>query len=278
MKTILLPTDFSQTAQHAADFALSLTLLLEAKLVILNVIQPIADAYNIPMSSSHFYQYVEENAETSMDRFKEQMISRHKMSLEPYPIIETKVVYGNISSTILDVAKDYKVDFIVMGMVGDRTIIDDIFGSNALKVSKKAECPVWIIPQKTKIHQINKVVYVTDLEGDEVTFIKKTVDIIKVMGATLKAVHIHEDFEPEIFSSHEIIEHIKGALGESSVKFENLQRADVIEGIQKYLENQRPDALVIAHQDKSWLERLLYKSVITELTLKSKIPVLILQK
>jgi nucleotide-binding universal stress UspA family protein len=278
MKTILLPTDFSQTAQHAADFALSLTLLLDAKLVILNVIQPIADAYNIPMSSSHFYQYAEETAETSMNKFKEKMISRHKMSLEPYPIIETKVVYGNISSTILDVAKDFKTDFIVMGMVGDRTVIDNIFGSNALKISKKSECPVWIIPQKTKIHQIKNVVYVTDLEGNEISFIKKTIDIIKVMGGSLKTVHIHEDFEPEIFPSHEIIEHIKEALGENPVKFENLQRTDVIKGIENYLENQRPDALVIAHQDKSWLERVLYKSVITELTLKSQIPVLILQK
>lgn len=278
MKTILFPTDFSQTAQHAADFALSLTLLLEAKLVILNVIQPIADAYNIPMSATHFYQYAEETAETAMDRFKEKMIARHKMDLKPYPVIETKVVYGNISSTILDVAKDLKSDFIVMGMVGDRTIIDNIFGSNALKISKRAECPVWVIPQKTKIHQIKNVVYVTDLEGNEITFIKKTIDILKVMGATLKAVHIHEEFEPEIFSSQDIIKHIKEALGNNSVKFENLERADVVKGIETYLENQRPDALVIAHQDKSWLERLLYKSVISELTLKSQIPVLILQK
>lgn len=278
MKTILLPTDFSQTAQHAADFALSLTLLLDAKLVIINVIQPIADAYNIPMSSSHFYQYAEETAETAMDRFKEKMIARHKMSLEPSPVIETKVVYGNISSTILDVAKDLKTDFIVMGMVGDRTIIDNIFGSNALKISKRAECPVWVIPQNTKIHKIKTVVYVTDLEGNEITFIKKTIDILKVMGATLKAVHIHEEFEPEIFPSHSMIEKIKEALGDNSVKFENLERADVVKGIENYIENQRPDALVIAHQDKSWLERLLYKSIISELTLKSQIPVLILQK
>jgi nucleotide-binding universal stress UspA family protein len=278
MKTILLPTDFSQTAQHAADFALSLTLLLEAKLVILNVIQPIADAYNIPMSATHFYQYAEETAETSMDRFKEKMLSRHKMDLNPYPVIETKVVYGNISSTILDVAKDYNADFIVMGMVGDRTLVDNIFGSNALKVAKKAECPVWVIPQKTKIHQIKKVVYATDLEGDEVSFIKKTIDIIKVMGGELKAVHIHEDYEPEIFPSHKIIDHIKESLGDSPVKFENLQRPDVVKGLENYLKNQRPDALVIAHQDKSWLERLLYRSVISELTLQSQIPVLVLQK
>ena len=174
MKTILLPTDFSQIAHHTADFALSLTLLLEAKLVILNVIQPIADAYNIPMSSSHYYQYAEETAERAMDTFKEEMIARQAISLVPLPRVETKVVYGNISSTILEVAKDFKADFIVMGMAGDRTIFDNIFGSNALNVAKNSECPVWIIPHKTKIHQINKVVYITDLQGNEVTFIKNS--------------------------------------------------------------------------------------------------------
>ena len=278
MKTILLPTDFSKSAHHAADFALSLTLLLKAKLVMVYVIQPIADAYNIPMSASHFYQYAEKSAETSMDQFKEKMLSRHKMSIEPTPEIDTKVVYGNISATILDLADDLKADFIVIGMVGERTIIDNIFGSNALSIAKKAKCPVWVIPQKTKIHTIKNVVYVSDLEGDEVNFIKKTIDVIKIMGANLTTLHIHGDHELEIFSSQEIIHQIKESLGNESVQFENLHREDIVKGIERYLKKQHPDALVIAHQDKSWFERFLYKSVLSKLTLESQIPVLILQK
>ena len=278
MKTILLPTDFSNSAHHAADFALSLTLLLKAKLVMVYVIQPMADAYNIPMSASHFYQYAEKSAETSMDEFKEKMLSRHKMSIEPIPEIETKVVYGNVSATILDLADDLKVDFIVMGMVGERTILDNIFGSNALSIAKKAECPVWVIPQKTKIHSIENVVYVSDLEGDEVSFIKKTIDIIKIMGANLTTLHIQGEYEPEIFPSQKIIHQIKESLGNDSVRFENLHREDIVEGIEKYLKSQQPDALVVAHEDKSWFERFLYKSVLSKLTFNSQIPVLILQK
>ena len=114
-----------------------------------------------------------------MDKFKEKMTARHTMSLGPSPDIETKVVYGNISSTILDVAKDYKADFIVMGMVEDRTIIDNIFGSNALKISKKSECPVWVIPQKNQTDHIKNVAYVTDLQGNEITFIKKRLTFSK---------------------------------------------------------------------------------------------------
>ena len=278
MKTILLPTDFSKSAHHAADFALSLTLLLKAKLVMVYVIQPMADAYNIPMSASHFYQYAEKSAETSMDDFKEKMLSRHKMSLEPTPEIATKVVYGNISATILDLADDLKTDFIVLGMVGDRTFIDNIFGSNALSIAKKAKCPVWVIPQKTSIHKIENVIYVSDLQGDEVSFITKTIDVIKIMGANLTTLHIHGENELEIFPSQEIIQQIKESLGDESIRFENLHREDVVKGIEKYLKSKHPDALVIAHEDKSWFERFLYKSVLSKLTLESQIPVLILQK
>ena len=280
MKTILLPTDFSTTAKHAADFALTLAQTIEAKIIFLNVIQYIPDtsSINIPMPSSQIYEAAEENAEIAMESFRESCLARYSEIESNVPTIETKVVYGGVSRTILDVAEDLNVDMIVMGTFGEKDLLDKVFGSNSLYVAKNAKCPVWVIPQEIKLHSIKNIVYATDLEGDEVAIIQKSIDIAEMLGANIHALHIHEENEPEIFSSKGIIKEIKKKLGTNMVVFSTLHRGDIVDGIETYMKNQHSDALIVAHEHKGWLDRLFYKSILTQLTNHAKIPVLILQK
>ena len=280
MKTILLPTDFSNTAKHAADFALTLAQTIEAKLIFLNVIQYVPDTSNIntPMPSAQIYEAAEENAEIAMERFKESALARYSEIEINIPEIETKVVYGSVSRTVLDVAEDLNVDMIVMGTFGEKDLLDKVFGSNSLHVAKNAKCPVWVIPQEIKLHSVKNIVYATDLEGDEVSIIQKSIDIAEMLGANIHALHIQEENEPEVFPSKEIIEALKEKMGTNSVVFSNLHRNDIVEGIEKYMKNQHIDALIVAHQHKGWLDRLFYKSIITQLTNHAQIPVLVLQK
>lgn len=287
MKTILLPTDFSPTAKHAADFAFSLAQIIEAKLVFLNVIQYVPDTmYNVTEPSSDLYEIAEEKAEISLERFKENALIRFQGDTELYPDgyiaffpeIETKVVYGNISNTILEIAEELNVDFIVMGMADEKNFLDKIFGSNSLRIAQNANCPVWIIPQETKISTIKKIMYASDLDGNEVEFIQKTIDIAKIIGAKVSAVHIAGELEPNIFPSKQVILQINKALGGSAIHFKNFHSDDVVKGIETYLETNHADALVVAQEHKNWLERLLIKRVISRLTYNATIPVLVLQK
>jgi nucleotide-binding universal stress UspA family protein len=278
MKTILVPTDFSRAAQHAAEFAVPLAQLTEARIVFLNVIQPVPDAYNIPMSSSQLMAAQEENAEIAMEKFKENLWVTFSNNIEHFPEIETKVIYGGVSSTIIEMADNYKAEFIVMGSVGTNSTLDKLMGSNTVRVAKNAHCPVWVIPKKTKLLAIKSLVYATDLQGEEVEVLNKIVNIAEVLGASVKALYIHEEFEPEVYSSKEIIEQIKEGLHEKPVIFKDLQREDVIKGLDNYIKNQNPDVVVLAHEERSFMEKLFHHSVIKHFTLTAKTPLLILQK
>jgi nucleotide-binding universal stress UspA family protein len=272
MKNIIVPTDFSSSARNAAEFALSLAQLTDSKVTFLHVIQLIAD----PVMATALPVTTLEDAQREMENFKSSIQLSDKSDVNS--ISETKIVYGEVSPLILETAIEIKADFIVMGHVGHSNFFGTIFGSQTLNIIKGAKCPVWVIPDKIALSTIKSVIYAADLEGDEIEVINKLITVADLLGAKLKAVHIEEELEPEVFSSEEIIAGIKKHLTNKSIVFKNLHREDTIIGIDTYIRNQKPDLIVVAQEKRGFFENLFHSSVIRHFIFSAKTPMLVLHK
>ncbi|WP_044173467.1 universal stress protein [Flectobacillus major] len=275
MKIILLPTDFSANAKHAANFAVSLAELINAKIVILHAYAPPVSTtpFVIPLPQQGLMQEALEETKDALEEFK-QFVTQ-QTSAE----IETKLVFGNAVDNIIEATEKLEVDFVVIGSIGTGGILSNIFGSTALSVVQKAQIPVWVVPQNAKIQNIKNVLYTTDLEGDEISCINKLIKISELLGIEqTKAVHVKEYLTPEVFPSSDIIAMLEEEYQGERIVFRNLHRDDTITGIDTYIKNQKPDAVVVAQRPKGLLERLFRESVLKHLTLTSQIPLLVLQK
>ena len=62
--------------------------------------------------------------------------------------VETFILEGNITSQIIEVAKDFDASLIVMGTHGRTGFTHFISGSVAEQVTRHAKCPVLIVPNK----------------------------------------------------------------------------------------------------------------------------------
>ncbi len=274
MKKILVPTDFSISAQYAAEFALSLARLTDGKVTFLHVIQLIPDtAMAIALPESTW-----EDTQKEMENFKQSVCLPYDSDANNLVKCDTKVLYGEVSSTIIETAIDQSADCIIMGNVDHPADFEEIFGSKTLSVVKGAKCPVWVIPARIEADTIKSIIYATDLKGDEVEVINYLTTIADLTGARVKAVHIDEDQEQEVFSSEEIIAGITRKLKEKPIVFRNLHRQDTISGLDTYIRNQKPDVIVVAREKRGFLGNLFHTSVSKHLVLFAKTPVLILQK
>ncbi len=138
IKNILFPTDFSQGARAAMDYAMSLAGDYNARLTLLYVIQDISIAeWYIPSSLSvtDLVEDMQKSAWKEMDKWAAEAGARVKDVVK-------MVVRGVPFVEIIKTAKDKDADMIVIGTHGRTGIDHMLFGSTAEKVVRKSPCPV----------------------------------------------------------------------------------------------------------------------------------------
>ena len=135
---ILLPTDFSDTAQHALDYARELAGQFGASVHLLHVVPD-------PMQNwaTEAMPVVSDLAE----RWKVDAERRLEQTRLDGPQTVRAVRIGHAFVEILQYAADNAIDMIVMGTHGRGPVEHLLLGSVAEKVVRKASCPVLTVKQ-----------------------------------------------------------------------------------------------------------------------------------
>lgn len=135
---ILYATDFSESSEHAFQYALSLAQKFQSRLIILHVINEPVDlrGFYVPhVSFENLEQEIEQGARKMMAKF----CSTHVGDFTDY---ETDIVSGVPFEEILKRADKEQVAFIVLGTQGRSGIDHLLFGSTAERVVRKAKAAV----------------------------------------------------------------------------------------------------------------------------------------
>ncbi len=140
-RTILFPTDFSESSDYAFKFALSLAKKFSAKLVIVHVINEPVDlrGFYVPhISFDKLEEEIEQGARKMMEKFC-------RTYMQDYQDYETFVLPGIPFDEVIKKGKEISADLIVMGTHG-RTGLDHVlFGSTAEKVVRRSPIPVMTV-------------------------------------------------------------------------------------------------------------------------------------
>ena len=278
MKTILFPTDFSANASHASQYAGMLAKSFDANVVLLNVhsITSITE-YQLPNEIDNL---IEANQKKSEDDLRDFAVNFMQTSHLVADRVSQIVEYGFANEKIIETADAIQADMIVMGTKGTTYLLDKWLGTHAQGVMKKANCPVWIIPNKASINSPQNILYAADFKEDEVVATQKVLWFCKPLGAKCKVVHVHEYFEPNV--GHVVEEMVKSLEEEfkniDDVSFINLKRDNIVEGLETYIKTHKPDVLAMAISEKSFFEKLFDTSMTNHFVQGSNLPVLIFKK
>ena len=148
VQRFLVPIDFSEDANQALDYAITLAGKLGARLTLLHVIQPLqlgGGDRGGDMGMTLPFTYVQE-LEAEIQRSMESSLERVTAAgLEGDMVI----VHGVPFHEIIETARTQQVDLIVMGTHGRTGFQHVLLGSVAEKVVRLASCPVLVARQPT---------------------------------------------------------------------------------------------------------------------------------
>lgn len=274
MKTILLPTDFSENARHAARFAVLLAQALPARLVLLHTYD-----FYVPLTGEEPSMIAELIAQKEAKARQDLADFRHELAGQtgfPADRIDVRVGEGPVGRSIVEMARNQDAAYLVMGTQGARRTLEKWLGTVTQSVVLNAPCPVWVVPVQAPVAAPRRILYAADLERDEAAAVQEVLDFARLFGAETRVLHLHEYYELPV---GELLDDLRTRFRDQPVEFRNLNRDDVIEALDTYSKRTfQPDLLALAVYEKSFWEGFLEDSVTKHFVQTSERPLLIVRK
>ncbi len=145
-KKILLPTDGSEQAERAGEYAISLADISSADIIVLNVIDiHYLDALPQEDLRKKLEKELRADGKRAVERFKEKLEESQCNGVCKNVTFTTLIKKGNPSDVILKTIDEEGVDQVVIGKSGKHGLERLILGRTTDRVVRKANVPVNVI-------------------------------------------------------------------------------------------------------------------------------------
>jgi nucleotide-binding universal stress UspA family protein len=274
MKTILVPTDFSNTARNAAKYALALADQIKAdRIVLYNAFQaPVSVDPMVPTVQLLDMDLMKKSSEEGLHQFKEELKSELFGTIK----IDTFSEYNILTGGINDLAKAVAADFIVMGITGGGAVTETLIGSNAVSVSLHSTIPVIIVPPEASFKKINSVLLACDFKQVlETTPVKPLKQLLENTGAALHVLHVNTSSEKSINVSFETMV-LDGLLKGNNPQYHFVDNESFTVGINQFADSNNIDMIITMPKKHGFFDSIFKKSHTKRLAFHSHLPLMVM--
>ncbi len=279
MKRILLPTDFSENAWNAINYALSIFKEQPCDFFILNAFQ-VGDSGLMTMrgkaNDTRYYNLMKLESQKKLDG----VFDRAKFhSTNPGHTFKTIITADTLLSAIGGTCIEERIDCIIMGTKGASGVKEVFMGSNAYKIIKNIDfCPIVLVPDEwdanTKTEQILLATgYEHLFEGYE---FRALLDFANLFKAKVVVGYVGEesDLTEQQKNAKKLTEKYLKDVGVEHIFIK--EDGFIHDSIQNYLkENPQVGMLCMINYWHSFFEKLTNEPTIKKVSFSSKVPFLV---
>lgn len=271
-KTILVPTDFSQGAENALNYAVVLAKKENAGITLLHSFHPVYVSSDIPTKK------------IADEMMNEQKSIKQILAAMCKNITQVKKVQcdsickqGFAVDVILDTIKEKKPQLVVMGTKGASGLKEIIIGSNTAKVIEKAQCPVIAVPQNSVCNGIKKITYATDYLTSDITDLKKIIEIAQPFKAEITLLHASDaEYTPD--ADELLMRNFKNMISKkidyNKLIFKISHGKYLEKVLQEHIKSEKPDLIAMSTLHRDLFDRLFGTSATKKMAYHSQIPLL----
>jgi nucleotide-binding universal stress UspA family protein len=284
MRTILVPTDFSNCSEEAVKYAIHFATKTGRKLLFFH-----STFLLIPTRSSSmaYMMAVKSNRSqklkqliTFIDKVYDNLnIKKNDSS------IKFIVKYGpSVVENIIEAIQEQFIDLIIMGTHGASGLRKIFLGSNTTNLIEKTYCPLLAVPSKYKYEGLNKIAYASANLSTLKKELKKIIPIAQSLNTLLEIVHVTSGNETKHqnknFNQLKFANELSNHYNFYNMSFELMADIEdnLTKSIDRYIKNKKPDMLIMLTQKKNFISKLFFNSNTEEMAYQIKIPLLALRK
>ncbi|MCC8424916.1 universal stress protein [Mucilaginibacter sp. UR6-11] len=272
MKTILVLTDFTIKADHAAHYALKLAQKIKANLLLCNVYPEVIMA----PASTHTFWTSNDTSNFEQDSINDlaDLAARLNKQLAKYnddefkPRIEFCSKAGPLTNAINYLVASREILFAVIATHNGDDILAFLNGNHANEIIENANCPVLVLPYQSPFNGFNKIAFATDLAHNGTDILHSLYHITKYFDSEVLITHVGvaklakvtEDYITRRFLRQEI-----AATHYPKIQYQSVQNKSITAGLQWLAEHSDIDLLVLVHHKRNFFQKIFEPSVTKKL-------------
>jgi nucleotide-binding universal stress UspA family protein len=274
MKTILVPTDFSENAANAIRYAAALAARNKSKLILAHAIPGETltslegSAVALPPDPRLEVYYLNKLVE-----YGKQIRMENGQDFE----LEAVCVNGSLPDNLNKLVANKQVDLVVMGTKGAHSLLETFLGTNTFNFMRQALCPVLAIPEKAYFREIKRIAYASDFEiKEESLYLQQLLAFAEPFGPQVYIIHIKSEQQLGVVPDRLVLHNLKAAFPDYPFCIRQIRQDDVVTALQDFVQDNQIDILAVGIQKRIWLEKLFHHSISRQLAFHSSGPLLAL--
>lgn len=266
MMRILIPTDFSDNARKALDYALTLFGDAQPEVTLLNT-------WQIPHTGVGMLVSIEDILRDESERTMADLVEELKADTRNSFPINGVVRAGSLAEVIRGLLREVKYDYVVMGTLGADDVKKKLLGSNTANVVSSCPVPVLVVPVNVALTTPSKVAIATDFKGLKESQLKPVTALVKKFNAAFLAIHVEK--EAVTVGDDESAAWLAPFNG-ARPELVTIVSDDVAEGVDDYVNANGVDLLAVIRHEYGFFEGLFHRSVSRKLSMYVDCPMLVM--
>jgi len=268
---ILIPYDFSETADLSLEHAVFMAKLMKAHITLLHIVETVSFTSAISHALSGFEQKIESATNEKLDQLARDIHMKSGVSLN----VRTEV--GRIYKKICNVAKEIDADVIIMGTHGVSGYEKFSVGTNTSRVVQESPCPVLSVQTHAKGLGFKKILIPIDESGDSRQKVPFAVALARYYSSHITIIGLVNFTGADLIRKFKIkVEQVEEYVVKHGLSYDTqfLEGKDLSTMTMKAAEDCDADLLVIMTEQEPSITGFLLGTYATKVVNNSKIPVL----
>jgi len=280
MKNILVLTDFSANAAHAALTGTMLARHLNANVLLFNanVTQPVVPVYAGGPTVFDEVNFMEEENTGQLKKLAESL----KPFLNENGADKPNNVYfeeglGDLAFQVKNIIENKNIEMVVMGSREGSRVDHFLTGSDTFSVIDYVARPVLIVPYNADLKSIKKVIFATNFADTDAKAISYLIRLGEIFNFHIEIVHINvlgDDDITKDLKKKDFLKHIVHLPHQHLVVTE-IYGKDIVDRINNLCNDPACEIIAFSHYKDSFFSRLLAPSTTRKALEKQKAPLMI---
>lgn len=270
MTNVLIPTDFSKYSLNAIQYALDYFSKIRVNFFFLHVCSEKTEQEIDRVQENTLVQ----NARTIENRLVELNLPVRK-NYKYFPIEE----HTSLIEAVRKHVSSKNIEFIVMGTKGITGNTRSTVGSQTYEVITKIKCPILVVPENAKFDPVMNLSFVTDYnclyKNKVLTTLSKALELHGSPLYIIKPRTGNRQLSVAQVENKEFIHHF---FRDKTHSFHFLQREDLEEEIQSFVDHYRINMVAIPARNLNFIQKLMLRFSSEKVNYHTIVPFLVIHE